>query len=79
MAAAIWTSSINATHPGNADACANRKIRRPALHNVADDLMPRNERRAQGRQFAFDDVEVGPADTTSANVEQNLPVPGLRL
>src|ERR1035441_7677630 len=38
----------------------------------ADDLMTGNDARPDGREVAFDDVEIGPADATRDDLEQRL-------
>jgi hypothetical protein len=41
--------------------------------------MPRDERIPLDRQFAFDDVQIGPADSTCPDPEEHLPHAHLRL
>jgi hypothetical protein len=52
--------------PGDPDAIAFAKVRHGVSHlrDVADDLVPRNDRVAWRSEPTFDDVEVGSADGT---------------
>jgi hypothetical protein len=66
---AIGARSIDASQPGNPDSRANRQF---PFHHLADDLMSRDQRTAQGREFAFGDVQVGAADSARANAQQHV-------
>ncbi len=78
-AAAIGTSAVDAAHPGNADAAAERKFWPGAVFDGADDLMAGYERLLARRQFAIDDVKIGAADSAGADAEQNFAAGDLRL
>jgi hypothetical protein len=73
-ASAIATLSARPAEPGHADSLTgNESIRpRPGPDNLSDDLMPEDERQLWTRQLPSDDMEVGPADTTGTDPEQDL-------
>jgi len=56
--------------PGNADALAQAQIRdaRSDRVDATDDLMTRDDGRPRVRQFAVDDVQVGPTDPAGGNL-----------
>jgi hypothetical protein len=70
--AAIPAGSIRAADPGDAHAGANGKRRRGPACNLTDDLVAGYQWPLPGRQFAFDYMQIGPADTTGADLDQNV-------
>jgi hypothetical protein len=77
LVAAEPAIAVHAAHPGDAHARSDGQVRGCAFHHFADDLMAGNNARPDGRQIAFDDVEIGAADATGDDFEQYLS--GLRL
>jgi hypothetical protein len=71
--AAMPAIAVHATHPGNPDTHAGRKIRGRALHDFANDLMTRDQARTKCWQVSFHNVEVGTADSAGENAEQHMP------
>jgi len=69
--------AVDPAHPGDADARSKQEVCGCAFHHLANDLMAGNEVRLDGREVAFDDVEIGAADATGNHFEQHLA--GLRL
>jgi hypothetical protein len=69
--------AVHPAHPGDADARSNRQIQGCAFHDFADDLMTGNDAWTDGREIAFDDVEICAADATGNDFEKHLA--GLRL
>ena len=73
-AATVLTSAVRLMKPGNADSITffqyvdvfSDRI------NVADDLMAGNNRRFGERQIAFNSVQVGMAETATADFDSNL-------
>ena len=55
---AIPTSSIHATHPGDAYSGTAKKIGRARVYDFPDDLVSWDHILAAKRQFAFHDVQV---------------------
>ena len=43
-----------------------------SVDNLAHDLMSGNDRLSNRRQFPFDDVQIGAADSTGANAQEHL-------
>ncbi len=74
---AIGADTAGVTKPGNADALAGPQPfdARPDQVDPPDDLVPRNNRRHRGGQFAIDDVQVGAADAAGADLHANLTWP----
>jgi len=64
---------INAANPGNTNAGAQRKAGRSAFDDFTNDLMTRNQFFTELWKLAFRDVQIGPADTTGAHSQENLP------
>jgi hypothetical protein len=71
------TGAVDPTEPSDADTRSERQVRGCAFYYLADNLMAGDDLRLDGRQIAFDDVEIGAADTTGDDLEQDLS--GLRL
>ena len=69
---AILTGSVGTAYPGDANTRASRQLGRSSVNDLADDLMTGNVLFADRRQFAFDNVQVGPANTTGTNTQQNV-------
>jgi len=78
----IPASAIRSSHPGNADACADRKFLgsagRISSYNFADNLMSGDDSWATGWQVAFDDMQIGAANSTRTHPYQNLTLLRLR-
>jgi hypothetical protein len=75
---AIPTRPVSAADPGDAYASANRKLRIRSVHNFAHDLMTRNDSFTQRRQFAFDNMQIGAANTAGANAQEKMAWLGFR-
>ena len=70
--AAVPTIAVNATHPGDADAHADRKVLSCALDDLADDLVAGDETWVECGEIALDDVQVGAAGSTGDDAEQDV-------
>ncbi len=79
MITAIPARPVRASDPRNAYSRSHRQLRRPWLQNFSDNLMPWNQRRAQPRKVALDNVEVGPANAACEHTQKHLPGTRLRL
>src|SRR6266478_8991823 len=85
----ISTFAVGPAEPRNSDAITNfelrsadRRFRSGAFANffdTADNLVPQDQRQFRIRQFAIDDVKIGPANRARAHTNEQLPRPGLRL
>jgi len=64
---------INAAYPGNPYSGAQRKNWRSAFGDFANDLVARNQFFTKLWKLALRDMQIGPADTTRAYLEENLP------
>ena len=66
--------------PWDADALSGRKIIDVAsqLDDAANNLVTRDDGGSMWRQFAVDDMQVGPADAAREDANQHLAWPGLR-
>ena len=71
-AQAITAGPVGAAEPGDAHARAEWKIGRGSSCNFADNLMARDQGLTDWRQFAFDNVQIGPAYTASPDFDQDL-------
>jgi hypothetical protein len=71
--AAITAGAIGAADPRNAHASAHRKLRCGSAGDLSDDLVTRNQRPASYWQFPFDNVQIGPADATGPDPDQDVP------
>ena len=49
------------------------KLSGRSVDDLADDLMAGDQRAAERGEFAFDDVQVGPADPARADAQQHVP------
>src|ERR1019366_7769017 len=76
---AIPAGSVRAADPGDAHASAGRKRRRGSVCDLTGDLVTGYQWLAPGRQFAFDNMQIGPANTTSPDPYQNVTGPEFRL
>jgi hypothetical protein len=78
--AAVFTGLIRAMKPRNAHPRADAKTQRTfaAFLDDANHLVPGNHRRFSQRQFAFDNVQIGTADTAKIHADQYFALPGLR-
>ena len=65
--------AIDASHPGDANACADRRFRRCTVDDLAYDLVPRNKPLSHLRQIAFYNVQIGPADPTGEHPQKQMP------
>jgi hypothetical protein len=68
---AIPAGSIDATDPGNPNACTGGKFRRSSIHDFADNLVSWNNALMERRQFAFHDMQIGAANATGAHAQQH--------
>src|SRR5437588_8044404 len=85
----INTFAVGPAEPRNADAItdfelqsADRGWRIGAFANLfdtTDNLVPQDQRQFRIRQFAIDDMKIGPANRARAHTNEQLPRPGLRL
>src|SRR6266699_3799396 len=85
----INTFAVGPAKPWNANAItdfelwsADRGLRIGAfadLFDMADNLVPQDQRQFRIRQFAIDDVKIGPANRARAHTNEQLPRPGLQL
>ena len=77
--AAKFALAAGPAQPGNADAIPLAKCfyRAANLLDAANNFMPGNERQFWFRQFAIDDMEIGPANAAGGNTHQQLS--GIRL
>ncbi len=71
-AAAEGASAVGAADPGDADARADWKVGGCALDDFADDLVAGDEAWVERGQVAFDDVEVGAADSAGEDAEEDV-------
>jgi hypothetical protein len=65
-------------NPGDANALANGAIGdiRTQRFDDANDLVARDDRGAPNLEIAFDDVQIGPADATGVNLDEDFVVGG---
>jgi hypothetical protein len=77
--AAIGARAAGEAEPGHADAHPRLQAAHTLAErlNVADDLMPGNQRQLGFRQLAVDDVEIGAADAASGDAQPHLLRTGL--
>ena len=64
--------AVYPAHPGDAHARSDGQLRGCASDHFADYLMARNDARANGLKIAFDDMEIGAADATGMDFEQDF-------
>jgi hypothetical protein len=64
--------SVGSTHPGDANPGSQRHRFGPAFNDLANNLMPWNQSRPQGRQIAFNDMQVSTADSTCNHTQQHI-------
>ena len=76
---AIPALPVNPADPGNSNASAQRKVRRAACGDLAHDLVTGNQSLAKRWEFAFDDVQIGPADAAGPHSQKDLPGRGRGL
>ena len=78
--AAVLANSAGAVQPRNTDSRAGGESFRvrPVLLHYADYLMAGDDRRFTGRQLAFHDVQIRPANAAGVNADQHLIVRGRR-
>jgi hypothetical protein len=69
---AIAAGAVGSSHPGNADAGADGKVVRGPGHYLADNLMSGDDSGATGWQVAFDDMQIGAANSTHTHPQKNL-------
>jgi hypothetical protein len=60
---AIPARAVGPANPGNAHAAAKWKFSRGTIDNLADYLVSRNHILYAGQQFAFDDMQIRPANS----------------
>src|SRR5689334_17777898 len=73
-AAAVFADAASAMQPGNSDAVPDvQRLGLVAeLFHDSDHLVTGNDRGLVLRQLAFDDVKVGPANSTRGNAHEHL-------
>ena len=78
--AAVFAGLIRAMEPRNSHTRANAKTpgALAAFLDGANDLVPRDHGGFSRRQFAFDYVQIGAADTAKIYADQYFALPGLR-
>jgi hypothetical protein len=76
---AIRTSAIRPAEPANTDARAEWDILRGAADYFTDNLVAWDHARLFGWQIAFDDVQIGTANSAGAHSQENVSVPELRI
>jgi hypothetical protein len=76
---AIPAGSVRAADPGHAHASAEWKCRRGSACNLTDNLVTGYQWLAPGGQFALDNMQIGPANTTSPDPDQNVTARQFRL
>ena len=64
--------AVGAADPGDADACACGVFVCCALDDLADDLVAEDEGIVDEGEIAFEDVEVGAADSAGEDAEEDL-------
>jgi len=69
---AVDAGAIHASDPGYADAGVQGQTGRGSIAHIADDLMARDQRAAEGGKFAGQDVQVGAADAAGTDFEQDI-------
>jgi hypothetical protein len=70
--ATVPTVTINTAHPRDTDTRSMRKIRCHPFDNLAYDLVTRNQQWPNRRQISFNDMQIGTANSTRKNPEQNM-------
>jgi hypothetical protein len=69
---AIPAGSIGTADPGHTHAGAKWKFRRGSAGNLTDDLVAGYQWLTPGSEFALDNMQIGPADTTGTDFDQNV-------
>jgi hypothetical protein len=79
--AAVAALAVGPAEPGDTDPGAGLESARalPRAGHGADDLVARHQRQLRLAQLAVEDVEVGAADATGADPDQDLAGAGLRV
>ena len=70
---AIPAGPVDASDPGNSDARTHRNLRRRAVDDLTHDLMTGDQFPAQGRKFAFNDMQISSADAAGPHSQEHLP------
>ena len=66
---AIGAGSVDASQPRYSDPGAGREV---SFDDLAYYLVARDQRAAEGLEFAFDDMQIGAADSAGANAQQDV-------
>ena len=69
---AIPARAVRAANPRHTNVRPNRECAGSSANNFSDDLMPRNQRRAQRGQLAFDNMQISPANSAGQHPQENL-------
>jgi hypothetical protein len=64
--------AVDTAHPRDSNARSRRQIGGCAFRHFADNLVPRDDARMKRREIAFDDVEVGAANSASNYLDYNM-------
>src|SRR6266851_2363409 len=72
-AKAVGAGTIGASYPGDAYSRAMGELRGCALDHLADDLMAGDQGFVNQGKIAFEDVQVGTADSAGKHTEQEVP------
>ena len=72
VAATEGAGAVGAADPGDADASAGGEIESFAFEDLADDLVAEDERLVDEREVAFEDMEVGAADSAGGDAEESV-------
>ena len=69
----VPAGAVNPANPGNSDSSTSGKTWRTSFDDLTHNLMTGNKPFPKRWEFAFDDVQVRPADAAGAHPQQNLP------
>jgi hypothetical protein len=72
LATAEGAAAVGAAAPGDADASAGGEFGGGSFDDFADDLVAEDEGLVDEWQVAFEDVEVGAADSAGEDAEQDV-------
>src|ERR1700687_4970143 len=72
VVSAVPARAVRASDPRDAYSGSQRQLRRLSFDNLPHDLMTGDQIFTQSRQFSFDDVQVGPANTARQYTQEHL-------
>ncbi len=72
VAAAEEAGAVGAADPGDSDAHAEGPVGGPAFDDFADDLVAEDEGFVDQGEIAFEDVEIGAADSAGQDAEEEM-------